>query len=167
MGRSINGWTLVTGLLVVVIIAAAIVIWLKYSPAGEIEITLEPEPEPRGSVYIGGEVNNPGFYPWREGDGLEDLLRAAGGATDEADPDRIELIVPRFEDGAAPQKININTAEAWLLAALPGIGEGRASAIIEYRQQNGPFRDIKELVRVEGIGDTTYENIKHLITVAD
>jgi len=54
-----------------------------------------------------------------------------------------------------------------LLEALPGIGETRAQAIIDYRQQNGPFHNINELTKVEGIGIATYEKIKHLISVAD
>ena len=66
-----------------------------------------------------------------------------------------------------PQRININRAEAWLLEALPGIGETRAQAIIDFRNQNGVFHNINELLKVKGIGVTTYEQIKHLITVAD
>jgi len=50
---------------------------------------------------------------------------------------------------------------------LPGIGEVRAQAIIDYRRQNGPFHNISELTKVEGIGTATYEQIKQLITVAD
>jgi competence protein ComEA len=70
-------------------------------------------------------------------------------------------------EGEPPQKVNINRAEAWLLGALPGIGEVRAQAIIDYRQQNGPFRSTNELLKVAGIGTATYERIKDLITVAD
>jgi len=66
-----------------------------------------------------------------------------------------------------PQKIDINRAEAWLLEALPGIGESKAQAIIAYRQQNGRFKHIIEITEVEGIGPATYEEIKELITVGD
>jgi comEA protein len=66
-----------------------------------------------------------------------------------------------------PQKIDINRAEAWLLEALPGIGPVKAQAIIDYRQQNGGFSDISEILNVEGIGQTIYENIEDLITVGD
>jgi competence protein ComEA len=69
-------------------------------------------------------------------------------------------------EGEAAQKININLAEAWLLEALPGIGPTRAQAIIDYRNQNGPFRQILELINVEGIGMTTYEQIEDFITVS-
>jgi comEA protein len=67
----------------------------------------------------------------------------------------------------APQKIDINRAEAWLLEALPGIGPSKAQAIIDYRQQNGRFANITEITRVEGIGPAIYEQIKDLITVGD
>jgi comEA protein len=66
-----------------------------------------------------------------------------------------------------PQKIDINRAKAWLLEALPGIGPSKAQAIIDYRQQNGGFKHITEITRVEGIGPAIYEQIKDLITVGD
>ena len=66
-----------------------------------------------------------------------------------------------------PQKIDINRAEAWLLEALPGIGPSKAQAIIAYRQQNGGFSDISEILDVEGIGQDIYEDIYNLITVGD
>ena len=66
-----------------------------------------------------------------------------------------------------PQKIDINRAEVWLLKALPEIGETLAQRIVDYRQQNGPFHNIHDIVKVDGIGKATYEQIKDLITVAD
>jgi competence protein ComEA len=152
---------------VLVIIAGSIIIAARWDRGGAIEITLEPARDFTGEVSISGEVNNPGVYPFGDDDSLADILRAAGGVTDNADPTRIEIIVPGVGDGEEPQKVNINRAGAWLLAALPGIGEVRAQAIIDYRLGNGPFRDIYELLKVEGIGETTFENIKHLITVTD
>ncbi len=95
------------------------------------------------------------------------MLQAAGGPADNADLSQLKLIIPDLNEVEPPQKVNINRAKTWLLAALPGIGEVRAQAIIDYRQQNGPFRNINELTDVEGIGVATFENIKHLITVTD
>lgn len=66
-----------------------------------------------------------------------------------------------------PQKIDINRAEAWLLEALPGIGPSKAQAIIDYRQQNGGFSDISELLNINGIGQSIYNDIKDKITVGD
>ena len=166
-GRFFNGWTLMVLLLIVVIIAGSVVIWLKSSRGQAIEISLMPGQELEGKIYVGGAVNNPGFYPLYAGDGIEDVIRAAGGLTDGATLSRVKLTVSEADKDEALQKVNINKAEAWLLEALPGIGEARAQAIIEYRQQNGPFRDINELTRVPGLGNDTFNNIKNLITVVD
>ena len=167
MSRHINGWTLVVILLVVIIAVSGIVIWSRYSRSQAIEIFLVPDRELPGEIYVDGEVDNPGLYPWGDGDSVGDLIRVAGGATDNADLNRLKLHIPGVPAEELPQKVNINRAEAWLLEALPGIGEVRAQAIIDFRRQNGPFRHINELVKVEGIGIATYEKIKHLITVAD
>jgi len=78
-----------------------------------------------------------------------------------------EIYIGGAGEQKEPQKININHAEAWLLEALPGIGESKANAIIDYRQKNGGFRSITEITSVEGIGPTIYEQIKDFITVAE
>ncbi len=122
--------------------------------------------EVQGGIYISGAINNPGFYPLKAEDSIEALIQAVGGTTSGADLGQLKLYIPET-GGEQPQKIDLNRAEAWLLKALPGIGETRAQAIIAYRQQHGPFHNISELTKVEGIGIATYEQIKHLITVAD
>ena len=61
--------------------------------------------------------------------------------------------------------VNINTADAETLAALPGIGGVLAERIVAYRRQNGPFRAIEEITKVEGIGEKKAETILDLITV--
>lgn len=61
--------------------------------------------------------------------------------------------------------VNINTADADTLTALPGIGQVLAERIVAYRQQNGPFRAIEEITKVEGIGEKKAEAILELITV--
>ena len=159
--------TVIIILLIVVIAIGSLVIWAKYSPEQPLEISLVAPQELHGEIYTGGAVSNPGFYPLRPGDSITDIIRAAGGTTDNADINKIKLHFSETGIQEEAQKININRAEAWLLKALPGIGEVRAQAIIDYRQKNGQFRNMNELTKVEGIGATTYENIKHLITVAD
>lgn len=116
-------------------------------------------------VYIGGSVNNPGFYPLKNNDNVETLVKAAGGIENGKECRHVQLIINDEEDSA--QKININRAAAWLLEALPGIGNTRANAIIKYRTENGGFKNINELLKVEGIGQNTFENIRSLITVDD
>jgi len=160
-------WTLVIILLIAIITIGSIVVWARYSRSQPIEISMPQVPELTGEIYIGGATSNPGFYPLKTGDSVEALVQAAGGITSSADLNQLKLYIPEVEEEEKPQKVNLNRAELWLLEALPGIGKIRAQAIIEYRQQNGLFRNINELTKVDGIGTTTYEQIKHLITVAD
>jgi len=62
--------------------------------------------------------------------------------------------------------VNINTASATDLEALPGIGAKTAARIIEYRQKNGPFKKVEELMNVRGIGEKNFLKLKNQITVA-
>jgi competence protein ComEA len=61
--------------------------------------------------------------------------------------------------------VNINTADQGQLDTLPGIGSSLAQRIIQYRDSNGPFKDIEDLKDVSGIGDKNFENLKDMITV--
>ncbi len=61
--------------------------------------------------------------------------------------------------------ININTASAAELETLPGVGPSKAAAIINYREENGPFRAVSEIQNVSGIGPATYAKLKGQITV--
>ena len=79
----------------------------------------------------------------------------------------VEISIPQVGEEQERQKIDINRAEVRQLKTLPGIGDILAQRIVDYRQQNGPFHDIKELTEVAGIGTGKYEQIKDLITVAD
>jgi competence protein ComEA len=75
---------------------------------------------------------------------------------EQSQPTRVEFLV------------DINEADWPELSELPNIGETLARRIVEYRQANGPFRDLNELRRVQGIGPKTLESMKpHLIPVAD
>ncbi len=164
-GRVFNWWTMVVIVLLAVTLAGSAVIWVGHGRGQGLEITVEPEKISYGQISVGGEVNNPGLYPLHAGDTLDDVLKAAGGLTGSADPARLDLAVAGQGEASSPQKVDINRAEARLLAALPGIGDVRAQSIVDYRRKHGPFRDINELLEVPGIGDTTFENIKSLITV--
>jgi len=159
-------WLFLSILLAAVIILSGVFIWSKYHPAGPIEITLSPPPEFSGEVYVGGEVLNPGFYLFRDGTTLADIIRSAGGTSDNTSPDQVVVRVGGA-DGEAPQKVNINTAERWLLEVLPGIGEIRAGAILDYREENGPFRTAADLMNVEGIGPEIYSGLRDLVTVGE
>lgn len=160
-------WVLIIILLVAIITTGSAIAWSGYSPSQPIEISLPPEEELQGEIYVIGEINSPGLYPLRSEDSMGDIIQAAGGVTGNADLSRIKLQVPVSGETDSPQKVNINQAAAWLLQALPGIGDTRAQAIMDYRCQNGGFHHIAELTKVKGIGISTYEQIKHLITVTD
>ena len=168
MGSKANKyWTLITILLVAIIVVGGVVVWSRYCPGQPVEISIPPGQEVQGRIYIGGAVNSPGSYPFAGDDSMEALIQAAGGTTDSAGHDGLKLYIPRVGGEPEPQRVDINRAGVWLLEALPGIGETLAQRIVDYRQQNGPFHNIHEIVKVAGIGTTTYEQIKDLITVAD
>jgi competence protein ComEA len=167
MSRSTKVWAAIILFLIIMIVAGSILIWSKYNPSQPIEVKITPSPEISGQIFVTGAVNVPGVYSLISGDSFDALLRSAGGTTASADLDRIKLHITSTDEAEVPQKVDLNRADAWLLQALPGIGETRAQSIVNYRQQNGQFRHISEITRVEGIGAATYEKIKHLITVSD
>jgi len=65
----------------------------------------------------------------------------------------------------APLSVNLNTATVTELEALPGVGLATATRIIEYRQKNGAFKKIEDLMNVRGIGEKTFLNLKSMIVV--
>lgn len=166
-GKPNRFWAVLIGVLVLVVIVGAVIGISHHQPSQAIEIVLPTEPELEGNIEIAGAVANPGIYPFSTNDSLDSLLQAAGGITAGADDDSLKLTVPYNDESDRPQKININRAEIWLLEALPGIGETRARAIIDYRELHGLFKQTSELMNVEGIGQSLYENIKDLISVSD
>ena len=72
---------------------------------------------------------------------------------------------PARSGGAATTVVNINTASAAELESLPGIGAKTAARIIEYRQKNGPFKKIEELMNVRGLGEKNFLKLKAQLTV--
>ena len=163
-------WLLIVALLLVSLIAGGTMLAVKLNSHKPIEISLyQTAPiQYKNEIYIGGAVANPGFYPFNEEDTIETLIQAAGLTTD-ADTDLIKVYIPRTSETAQPQpqRININLAEAWLLDALPGIGPDRAQAIVDYRNQNGKFRRIEDLLNVNGIGQTALDKIRSSIILED
>ena len=69
------------------------------------------------------------------------------------------------ETVASMKMININQADAKALTTLKGIGKDRAVKIIEYREMNGPFQKIEDLMKVKGIGKKIFEQNKDVLSV--
>jgi competence protein ComEA len=66
-----------------------------------------------------------------------------------------------------PQKVNLNSADVWLLQALPGIGEGKAKMIAAFREKNGPLRSVDDLLKIQGFGASMLDKIRGLVTTGD
>ncbi|MCI4445044.1 MAG: helix-hairpin-helix domain-containing protein [Candidatus Aminicenantes bacterium] len=79
----------------------------------------------------------------------------------------ISLAQNQTQNKATATKININTATAAELQSLPRIGPKVAQRIIDYRTQNGPFKKTEDLMKVRGIGEKIFNQIKDLITVGE
>jgi competence protein ComEA len=73
---------------------------------------------------------------------------------------------PTSPSAAAAAPINLNTASIAQLETLPGIGRSTAERILEYRQKNGSFKKIEDLMNVRGVGEKSFLKLKPLITVA-
>ena len=132
-------------------------------------------------VYVCGAVEKSGVYELHEGARAYEAIAMAGGMTEEADPYAINqaevlkdgqqlTVFCRAENNAAsvngePGKININTATVDELMTLPGIGEARAKDIITFREQNGPFEAVEDLMKISGIKTALFGKIENQITV--
>jgi len=70
-------------------------------------------------------------------------------------------------DAPPAGKVNINTANATQLSALPGIGEKLAARIVEYRQKAGGFKSVQELMNVKGIGERNLAKLEPHLTLGE
>ncbi|WP_025028831.1 helix-hairpin-helix domain-containing protein [Caldalkalibacillus mannanilyticus] len=152
---------------------------------------LEEDHEERIMVDIKGEVKKPGVYELLAGDRVIDALEKAGGTTEAGTTEYLNLAqklsdgmvvyVPTQEElaeGKVPLgsngsnlnpssstsgKISLNQGTAKELESLPGIGPSKAQAIIQYREQNGPFKKVEDLLNISGIGPKVFERVKDLV----
>jgi len=137
-------------------------------------------------VDVAGAVRRPGVYEFAEGERVVDAIERAGGPMPKADlsvlnlaamlVDGTQILVPKTgpavsgvpgapAPGSLGSLVNINTASATELETLSGIGEVLAGTIVEYRDQNGPFVSVDDLLDVSGIGPATLEEIRDQVTV--
>ena len=141
-------------------------------------------------VHVAGAVASPGLHELPAGSRVADAIAAAGGLTPTADASRINLAAPVADGervyvlavgeqepavavgssppgdgGEAAGPVNLNTADAEALDALPGIGPATAAAIIEHRGKVGAFTAVDQLLDVPGIGEAKLEALRDLVTV--
>lgn len=139
-------------------------------------------------VYVTGEIVNPGVYYLNEGARLYQLIDIAGGLSDTADINKLNLaqslkdsdkiVIPKKENKSEEEisnnnerdldldnnKVNINVATKEELMELSGIGASTADKIIKYRENN-TFTYIEDIMDVPGIGESKFNNIKDSISV--
>jgi competence protein ComEA len=142
------------------------------------------------TVQVAGEVRRPGVYRIPAGERSIDAVNAAGGLLAAADQAGVNLAAPCTDGeqiivpakgspapagasaagGAAPgaaapaAKVDLNSATAEQLDALPGIGPATAKKIVDDRTQNGPFHSVDDLQRIPGIGPKKVDSLKDLVT---
>lgn len=143
------------------------------------------------TVYINGEVKNPKVYHMKDGSIIDDLIREAGGFTQNADMDRLKLqlnLALKLRDGdhiyiyskndsgtqtssssqltsSEGGKVNLNTATKDELKTVPGIGDVTAQKIIDFREKNGGFKTIDDLKKIDRIGEKTFEKFKDKVDI--
>lgn len=133
-------------------------------------------------VHVSGAVRAPGLYRLRDGARVVDAVAAAGGFADGADENAVnlarpladgeQLVVPAVGATTSPGasaagdgRVNLNTASADELDTLPRIGPAMAERIIEWREANGRFTSVEDLLAVPGIGDKMLQSLRELVTV--
>jgi len=168
MNQADRFYIFITVFLIIALVSGGVMLLTNHNKIQPIELVLSQGalPQQGGEVYIGGAVVNPGIYSLMEGETIQALLSNVGLEPD-ADLNRIAIYIPGEGEEQSPQRIDINRAESWLLEALPGIGETRAQSIVKYRNENGEFKRVEDLLQVKGIGQGTFDKIKDYITISD
>ncbi|GAV31137.1 MAG: ComEA family DNA-binding protein [Anaerosomatales bacterium] len=155
-------------------------------PVGVSSEATTPTPAAAGVVvHVVGAVRRPGVYSLPAGSRVGDAVAAAGGTLGNAATEAVNLArvlndgeqvrIPSADEASAavaasgvasdaPRKVNINTATAAELDALPGIGPATAQKIVDDRARNGPFASPEDLMRVPGIGPKKFDALKDLVT---
>lgn len=132
-------------------------------------------------VHVAGWVVRPGVVTVKESSIVADAIAAAGGLRAGAMPDLINLaaplgpgdqvVVPGPEAGAAADTstgdgpISLNRADATALETLPGVGPVLAGRIVAFRDENGPYEQVEDLLQVPGIGEAKLASLRDLVKV--
>jgi competence protein ComEA len=143
-------------------------------PAGE---TVDPPPPPTVLVFVSGAVVHPGLYELSPDARVADAVAAAGGITTLADPGHIpdmaqrvndgrQVNVPFVKSGTTAAKLDVNTAAAADLDAVPGMPTGLGAEIVQYRVEWGPFTSMSQLHSDLGVDSATVAGLAHYLRVA-
>ena len=128
-------------------------------------------------VHVLGAVVVPGLYELPVGSRVVDAIAVAGGFAADADrggvnlarllvdAEQVQVPVIGAPDAASGGLVNLNTADSATLQTLPRVGPAFADRIIAWREANGGFRSVDDLLSVSGIGDKTFEGLAALVTV--
>ena len=151
-------------------------------PNGDLQIstTEYPETDTPIKVHVCGEVYFPGVYTVYSQSRIYDVVQQAGGFTKEADTEAVnqartvsdgeQIYIPsrngKEESADSQGLIDLNKANEATLCTIPGIGSQRAKEIIDYREKNGSFKKIEDIMKVSGIKEGMFEKIAPYITVS-
>lgn len=133
---------------------------------------------PNIKVHIDGAINNPGLYDLSPDSKLNDVIKLSEGLVNH-NPDCINLSQNLSDgqkivitdkdspcgDNSQLDKVNINTATILELQLIDGIGEKKAADIISYRNSNGGFTHIEQLLEIKGIGEKTFKKISSFVEI--
>ena len=180
MNRRAELWNLAIGLSAGILLAGLVVFLIAtLRIPGRIALASAPTPVPI-FIDLRGEVVRPGQYFLPPGSRVKDALLLAGGLTPNAKPASLNLARP-LVDGetiTVPHRdspdsqtsnplVNINRASIEELEKLPHIGPVLAKEIAAYRERNGPFQQLEDLMDVPGIGEVTFNEIKLWVILVD
>lgn len=154
-----------TVLLLIVIAGLAVAVTSGPSQREPLEITIVAADTFQRQVYVDGGVANPGYYPAADTTTIEEIIKAAGDINNDAALNEITVSVT--SEITQDQQVDLNRAGTWLLEALPGIGEVRAQAIVDYRETHGPFANTRQLLEVPGISLGIYDGLREYVSVKD